>query len=80
MFCTASAFIPLLLGITFLRKSLKAAKKAHEKHMGDIKELEDELEAVERKRQDYEERLEEESQSQGKDMTLETSQVLTFAL
>ena len=34
------------------------------------------LDIVYRKRQEYEERLEEESQSQGKDMTLETSQVL----
>lgn len=46
--------------------------------MADIKELEEELEAIERKRHDYEERLEEESQSQGKDMTLETSQVSTL--
>ncbi|XP_071504723.1 structural maintenance of chromosomes protein 1A-like [Diadema antillarum] len=57
------------------KKSLKSAKKAHEKHMADIQELEEELDAVERKRQEYEERLEEESQSQGKDMTLEKSQV-----
>eukprot|EP00057_Strongylocentrotus_purpuratus_P031908 XP_786064.2 PREDICTED: structural maintenance of chromosomes protein 1A isoform X1 [Strongylocentrotus purpuratus] len=60
------------------KKSLKSAKKAHEKHMADIKELEEELEAIERKRHDYEERLEEESQSQGKDMTLETSQVTEY--
>ena len=57
------------------RKSLKSAKKANESHMGEIRELEKELEAVEAKRLEYEERIEEESQSQGRDLELEESQV-----
>ena len=40
-----------------------------------IKELEKELAEIENKRQDYEGRIEEESQSQGRDLTLEESQV-----
>ncbi|XP_022082517.1 structural maintenance of chromosomes protein 1A-like [Acanthaster planci] len=57
------------------KKSLKSAKKANESHMGEIKELEAELEAVEAKRLEYEERIEEESQSQGRDLELEEEQV-----
>ena len=40
-----------------------------------INELERELEDVEAKRQEFEERIEEESQSQGRDLELEESQV-----
>lgn len=40
-----------------------------------IRELEKELEEVDRKRQEFEERIEEESQSQGRDLDLEESQV-----
>lgn len=57
------------------RKSLKAAKKGHDTHAMEIKKLEDEFEEVERLRQEYEESVEEESQSQGRDMELEESQV-----
>lgn len=57
------------------RKSLKNAKKTHESHLGDIKELEGELEAIDKKKVEFEERIEEESQSQGRDLELEESQV-----
>ena len=45
-----------------------------------MKELEEELEQVERKRVEFEERIEEESQSQGRNLQLEESQVSTFIL
>ena len=44
-----------------------------------IKELERELEEVEDKRREFEERVEEESQSQGRDLELEESQVTCAA-
>ena len=40
-----------------------------------INQLEEELNEVENKRLEYEEKIEEESQSQGRDMQLEESQV-----
>ena len=40
-----------------------------------INELEDELEEIEKKRKEFEEMIEEESQSQGRDMNLEENQV-----
>lgn len=40
-----------------------------------INELEQELEEVESKRKEFEEQIEEESQSQGRDLQLEESQV-----
>ena len=58
-----------------IRKSLKAAKKSHDSHTVEIKELETELETVEAKRAEFEEQIEQESQSQGRDLTLEESQV-----
>ena len=63
-----------------IRKSLKSAKKANESHVGEIRELEKELEAIEAKRLEYEERIEEESQSQGRDLELEESQVIQLDL
>lgn len=38
-------------------------------------ELDDEMKAVELAKQDFEERMEEEAQSQGQDLTLEENQV-----
>lgn len=60
------------------RKSLKQAKKTHDNHEQEINELERELEEVEAKRREFEERIEEESQSQGRDLELEESQVLEY--
>ena len=57
------------------RKSLKTAKKQHDSHMSEIRELEKELETVEQKRAEFEEQIEQESQSQGRDLELEESQV-----
>ncbi|XP_076357354.1 structural maintenance of chromosomes protein 1A-like isoform X3 [Tachypleus tridentatus] len=57
------------------KKSLKAAKKVHEAHEGEIKELENELKEVETRQEEFEEQLAQESQSQGRDLTLEESQV-----
>ncbi|XP_070559327.1 structural maintenance of chromosomes protein 1A-like [Ptychodera flava] len=60
------------------KKSLKSAKKAHESHQGEIRELERDLAEVEKRRADFEERIEEESQSQGRDLLLEESQVKEY--
>ncbi|XP_077988808.1 structural maintenance of chromosomes protein 1A-like [Glandiceps talaboti] len=60
------------------KKSLKSAKKAHEAHQGEIRELEKDLSEVERRRVEFEERIEEESQSQGRDLLLEESQVKEY--
>lgn len=60
------------------KKSLKQAKKTHDNHEQEINELERELEDVESKRREFEERIEEESQSQGRDLELEESQVQEY--
>lgn len=60
------------------KKSLKQAKKTHDGHEQEINELERELEDVESKRREFEERIEEESQSQGRDLELEESQVQEY--
>lgn len=57
------------------RKSLAQAKKADAAHEQDIRELEDELAEVDRKRKEYEDMVAGESQSQGKDVHLEDAQV-----
>ena len=54
---------------------MKQAKKAHDAHENDIKQLQKELDDVERKREEFEEMCEQESQSQGKDLSLEDGQV-----
>lgn len=56
-------------------KTLEQARKAHEAHMLDIKKLEDELAAVEKKKEEYETQIAGESQSQGRDVHLEDAQV-----
>ncbi|KAH3819553.1 hypothetical protein DPMN_121292, partial [Dreissena polymorpha] len=60
------------------KKSLKQAKKTHENHEQEINELERELEEVEAKRREFEEQIEAESQSQGRDLELEESQVQEY--
>ena len=60
----------------YTRKSMKQAKKAHEAHENDIKQLQKELDDVERKREEFEEMCEQELQSQGKDLSLEDDQVI----
>ena len=55
---------------------MKQAKKAHEAHENDIKQLQKELDDVERKREEFEEMCEQELQSQGKDLSLEDGQVI----
>ena len=57
---------------------MKQAKKAHDAHENDIKQLQKELDDVERKREEFEEVCEQESQSQGKDLSLEDDQVFTI--
>ncbi|GIY93731.1 structural maintenance of chromosomes protein 1A [Caerostris extrusa] len=57
------------------RKSLKAAKKVNEAHENEIKSLEEELEEIEKNQQEFEEQLAQESKSEGRDLTLQDSQV-----
>lgn len=59
-------------------KSLSQAQKAHDAHEEDIRVLQRELEAVEAKRLEYEEQVAGESQSQGRDVTLEENQVKEY--
>jgi len=54
---------------------LQNAQKQYKKRKGDMDELEKEMVSVEKARQEFEERMEEESQSQGRDLTLEENQV-----
>lgn len=58
------------------RKSLKTAKSEFEAHQEEIKVLKQELEDVEKKQREFIEQLEEESQSQGRDLHLEDNQVV----
>ncbi|PSN35220.1 Structural maintenance of chromosomes protein 1A [Blattella germanica] len=60
------------------KKSLTQAKKADAAHEQDIRELEDELAEVDRKRKEYEDMVAGESQSQGKDVHLEDAQVAEY--
>lgn len=57
------------------KKSLQNAQKQYKKRKADMDELEKEMVSVEKARQEFEERMEEESQSQGRDLTLEENQV-----
>uniref|UniRef100_A0A8C8DZV0 Structural maintenance of chromosomes protein n=1 Tax=Oryzias sinensis TaxID=183150 RepID=A0A8C8DZV0_9TELE len=56
------------------RKSLQNAQKMYKKRKADMDELDKEMRAVEIAKQDFEERMEEEAQSQGQDLTLEENQ------
>uniref|UniRef100_A0AAR2M6U6 Structural maintenance of chromosomes protein n=1 Tax=Pygocentrus nattereri TaxID=42514 RepID=A0AAR2M6U6_PYGNA len=56
------------------RKSLQNAQKMYKKRKADMEELDQEQGAVEMSRQEFEERMEEEAQSQGQDLTLEENQ------
>uniref|UniRef100_A0A8C6LAQ4 Structural maintenance of chromosomes protein n=1 Tax=Nothobranchius furzeri TaxID=105023 RepID=A0A8C6LAQ4_NOTFU len=56
------------------RKSLQNAQKMYKKRKADMDELDKEMRAVELAKQDFEERMEEEAQSQGQDLTLEENQ------
>uniref|UniRef100_A0A8C7VRZ5 Structural maintenance of chromosomes protein n=1 Tax=Oncorhynchus mykiss TaxID=8022 RepID=A0A8C7VRZ5_ONCMY len=57
------------------KKSLQNAQKLYKKRKGDMDELEKEQGAVEMARQEFDDRMEEEAQSQGQDLTLEENQV-----
>ncbi|XP_071380971.1 structural maintenance of chromosomes protein 1A [Centroberyx affinis] len=60
------------------RKSLQNAQKMYKKRKGDMDELDKEMRAVELAKQEFEERMEEEAQSQGQDLTLEENQVKQY--
>lgn len=57
------------------KKSLAQARKANAAHAEDIAELEAELTGLEQRREEYEESLQSESQSQGRSVHLEEEQV-----
>ncbi|XP_051961214.1 structural maintenance of chromosomes protein 1A [Xyrauchen texanus] len=60
------------------RKSFQNAQKMYKKRKADIEELDREQGSVEMARQEFEERMEEEAQSQGQDLTLEENQVKQY--
>jgi len=60
------------------KKSLAEAKQANEAHERDIQELQTELEEVDARRQEYEDLVAGESQSQGRDVELEDAQVVEY--
>ncbi|XP_075230606.1 structural maintenance of chromosomes protein 1A-like [Lycorma delicatula] len=60
------------------KKSLAEVRVANEAHEKDIQELQNELAEVEAKRQQYEEMVAGESQSQGRDVHLEDAQVTEY--
>ncbi|XP_046895580.1 structural maintenance of chromosomes protein 1A [Hypomesus transpacificus] len=60
------------------RKSLQNAQKMYKKRKADMEELDKEMGAVEMTKQEFEERMEEEAQSQGQDLTLEENQVKQY--
>ncbi|XP_069039503.1 structural maintenance of chromosomes protein 1A [Lepisosteus oculatus] len=60
------------------RKSLQNAQKQYKKRKADMEELDREMAAVELAKQEFEERMEEEAQSQGQDLTLEENQVKQY--
>uniref|UniRef100_A0A8C1TKV1 Structural maintenance of chromosomes protein n=2 Tax=Cyprinus carpio TaxID=7962 RepID=A0A8C1TKV1_CYPCA len=60
------------------RKSLQNAQKCYKKRKADMEELDREQGAVEMARQEFEERMEEEAQSQGQDLQLEENQVKAY--
>uniref|UniRef100_A0A803SRM9 Structural maintenance of chromosomes protein n=1 Tax=Anolis carolinensis TaxID=28377 RepID=A0A803SRM9_ANOCA len=60
------------------KKSLQNAQKQYKKRKGDMDELEKEMISVEKARQEFEELMEKESQSQGRDLTLEENQVKKY--
>ncbi|KAL2104070.1 hypothetical protein ACEWY4_000938 [Coilia grayii] len=60
------------------RKSLQNAQKMYKKRKADMDELDREQGAVETARQEFEERMEEEAQSQGQDLQLEENQVKQY--
>lgn len=62
------------------RKSLQNAQKMYKKRKADMDELDKEMRAVEVAKQEFEERMEEEAQSQGQDLTLEENQVWYVSL
>uniref|UniRef100_A0A0B7A500 Structural maintenance of chromosomes protein n=1 Tax=Arion vulgaris TaxID=1028688 RepID=A0A0B7A500_9EUPU len=60
------------------KKSLKQANKKHENHNQTLEEIQEQLDDVMRKQQAFEAELEEESQSQGRSLQLEESQVQQY--
>lgn len=56
------------------------AKQANEAHERDIQELQTELEEVDARRQEYEDLVAGESQSQGRDVQLEDAQVYVLII
>merc|ERR1719225_1056154 len=60
------------------KKSLKQAEKAYNSHKSDVEELETELRAAERRRDEYEEMTASESKEQGRNLQLEGNQIKEY--
>ena len=62
------------------KKSLKQAEKAYKSHKSDVEELETELRAAERRRDEYLEMTASESKEQGRNLQLEGMFLVWLAL
>merc|ERR1719433_1606953 len=60
------------------KKSLKQAEKAYNSHKTEVEEMETELRAAERRRDEYEKLTASESESQGRDLKLEGNQIKEY--
>ncbi|GAB6029905.1 Structural maintenance of chromosomes protein 1 [Chamberlinius hualienensis] len=60
------------------RKFLKQVEDSHKIHEDEIRQLQQELEDIKKQQKEFEDQLEEESQSQGRDLHLEDSQVKEY--
>lgn len=63
------------IGDCAFRKTLLAAEKTHAAHGEEIEKYESDLREIERLRKEYEEKLQDESQSAGRNLALEEDQV-----
>jgi structural maintenance of chromosome 1 len=61
--------------IDLFRKTLLAAEKTHAAHDEEIEKYENDLREVERLRKEYEDKLQDESQNNGRNLSLEEDQV-----
>jgi hypothetical protein len=61
--------------IHLFRKTLLSAEKTHAAHDEEIEKYENDLHEVERLRKEYEDKLQDESQNNGRNLSLEEDQV-----
>jgi hypothetical protein len=65
----------MIVSYSIKRKTLLASEKTHAAHDEEINKYENDLYQVERLRQEYEDKLQDESQNTGRNLALEENQV-----